>query len=84
MGALSALKPPAPEADVVWLSPADVCKMLPGMTEDILTGRRKRRLDPAFYKPTGASGNVVLYDRADVIAWVKGSRVATHPEAVAS
>lgn len=86
MGKLSALRAPAAtDADIVWMSPADVCKMLPSMTEDILSARRKRREDPPFYKPTGQSGAVVLYDQAEVIAWVRSSKVATRPAtAVAS
>lgn len=86
MGQLSPMRAAqAPSLDIVWLSPADVCKMLPSMTEDILSARRKRREDPPFYKPTGQSGAVVLYDQAEVIAWVRSSKVATRPAtAVAS
>lgn len=84
MARLSALPAPAADADIVWMSPADVCAMLPGLTEEILTQRRKRRQEPDFHKPTGAGGNVVLYDRADIIAWVRKSRVSTNPERVAS
>lgn len=85
MGKISPLRTAeSPEASIVWLSPADVCALLPTVTIDILAARRRLRQDPPFYKPTGASGNVVLYDRAEVIAWVRGSRVETRPEAVAS
>lgn len=84
MARLSALPAPAADVDIVWMSPAEVCAMLPGLTEESLTQRRKRRQEPDFYKPTGAGGNVVLYDRADVIAWVRKSRVSTTPEWVAS
>lgn len=85
MGKISPLRATeSPDAGIVWLSPADVCALLPTVTIDILAARRRLRQDPPFYKPTGASGNVVLYDRAEVIAWVRGSRVETRPEAVAS
>ncbi|MFL2002271.1 hypothetical protein [Microbacterium sp. A1-JK] len=47
------------------------------MTEEILTKRRKKRLDPPYFKPTGESGKVVLYDRAEIIAWVIAARVQT-------
>lgn len=62
-----------------WLSPAQVCSLLPGMTEEILSERRKQRLDPPYFKPTGDRGKVVLYDRADIIDWVMASKVATRP-----
>ncbi len=85
MGKISPMRAAeSPDASIVWLSPADVCALLPTVTIDILAARRRMRQDPPFYKPTGASGNVVLYDRAEVIAWVRGSRVETRPEAVAS
>lgn len=83
MGTVSKMRAPQPQtaSDTVWLSPRDVCDMLPGVTLEVLKARRKRRQDPPFYKPTGDSGNVVLYDRDDVVAWVKGSRVQTHGDA---
>lgn len=85
MGRVSPLRAAEqPTSDIIWMSPADVCALLPTVTVDILAARRRLRQDPPFYKPTGASGNVVLYDRAEVIAWVRGTRVETRPEAVAS
>lgn len=62
-----------------FLSPAMVCELLPGMTEDILSARRKRRVDPPFYKPTGQHGAVVLYMESEVLAWVRESRSETRP-----
>ncbi|WP_176697054.1 hypothetical protein [Microbacterium sp. 3J1] len=49
------------------------------MTEEILSERRKKRLDPPYFKPTGDRGKVVLYDRSDITAWVRASKVATRP-----
>lgn len=66
-----------PQLTDEWLSPAQVCSLLPGMTEEILSERRKQRLDPPYFKPTGERGKVVLYDRAEIMAWVKASKVAT-------
>jgi len=60
-----------------YLSPAMVCELLPGITEDILSARRKRRLDPPFYKPTGQHGAVVLYLETDVLDWVAASKIQT-------
>lgn len=57
-----------------YLSPQMVCDLLPGMTLDILTNRRKRRQAPPFYKP---SGNTVLYRESEIHAWIKASRVDT-------
>lgn len=60
-----------------FLSPAMVCELQPGMTEDILSARRKRREDPPYFKPTGQNGAVVLYLESEVIEWVLASKVAT-------
>jgi hypothetical protein len=76
MGTVTAIRS-TPAQAVEWLSPAQVCELLPGMTEEILTKRRKKRLDPPYFKPTGESGKVVLYDRDDVVAWVSATRVQT-------
>lgn len=62
-----------------YLSPADVCEMLPGMTLEILADRRKKRLNPPYLKPTGERGGVVLYRESDIRAWVEGSEVETSP-----
>jgi hypothetical protein len=69
-----------PAAPAVWLSPEQVCDLLPGMTVEILLARRKKRLDPPYFKPTGDRGRVILYRRADVEAWVEQYRVATRSE----
>lgn len=60
-----------------FLSPAQVCEMLPGLTEEILLSRRKQKIDPPYHKPTGERGSVVLYAKTDIIAWVAESRVQT-------
>lgn len=69
--------------DAKYLSPAQVCELLPGVTEEILLKRRNQRLDPPFHKPTGQYGNVVLYERAAVLAWVGSSLVVTRAGEVA-
>ncbi len=55
-----------------YLSPAVVCELVPGMTIDILSARRRQRLSPPYYKP---SGNTVLYRESEIHAWVDASRV---------
>jgi hypothetical protein len=47
------------------------------MTEEIVNERRKQRLDPPYFKPTGERGKVVLYDRAEIDEWVRRGRVET-------
>lgn len=59
-----------------FLSPEMVCEMVPGMTHAILEDRRKRKVDPRFYKP---SLRTVVYRESDVLAWVLGSAVETRP-----
>lgn len=61
-----------------YLTPQDVCDMLPGITLDVLKERRKRRVKPDYFKPTGEEGRgAVLYAESDIIAWVRESRVQT-------
>lgn len=74
MGALAALKPRPVDEPVVWLSPAQVCERIPGMTERHLGYLRGKRQGPAYSKPTLKT---VVYSAADVDAWVAASRVAT-------
>lgn len=51
-----------------------VCDLIPGMTLDILSARRRQRLSPPYYKP---SGNTVLYRESEIHAWIDASRVET-------
>ena len=67
-------------AEPQFLSPEQVCQLLPGMTPTILEDRRKKRLDPPYFKPTGDRGGVTLYAHEDIVAWVERSRVATRSE----
>lgn len=54
-----------------------VCEIVPGMTAAILEDRRKKKVDPRFFKP---SLRTVIYRESDVLAWVLGSEVETRPE----
>ncbi len=63
-----------------FLSPEQVCEILPGMTVANLKDLRASGKGPAFFKPTGPQGKVVLYSRADVDAWVRVSRVSTRDQ----
>lgn len=56
--------------DVDFLTPNEVCELVPGMTPAALAQRRYKGLPPRFYKP---AARLVIYDRADVLAWLRGS-----------
>ncbi|QAB18700.1 hypothetical protein Leucomu_12980 [Leucobacter muris] len=60
----------------VWLSPADVCEQIPGMTEEILAERRKKNLKPRFFKP---SLKTVIYEQSDITEWIRST--ASEPRA---
>ncbi|MGI8392590.1 helix-turn-helix transcriptional regulator [Leucobacter sp. W1038] len=54
----------------VYLTPEQVCEIIPGMTKGNLAQLRFKGIGPKFYKPTP---RVVLYSRDQIIAWVEGS-----------
>lgn len=54
----------------VWLSPAQVCERVPGMTEEILTQRRVKNLPPQFFKP---SQKTVIYELSVIDEWVRST-----------
>lgn len=60
-----------------YLSPAQVCELVPGMTVATLKDMRTDGRGPAYHKPTGDRGKVTLYLEADVIRWIESSRVST-------
>jgi branched-subunit amino acid aminotransferase/4-amino-4-deoxychorismate lyase len=53
-----------------FLTPDQVCEMIPGITKASLAQLRFKGIGPKFYKPTP---RVVLYDRESILAWVQGS-----------
>lgn len=64
-----------------YLSPEQVCELMPGMTPGALAQRRFIGLSPRFLKP---SPKRVLYRESDVIEWIEGSeRTQTDRAAVA-
>lgn len=71
MGAITALKP---RTDTVWMSPAQVCEHIPGMTEKVLANLRGKGQGPRYAKP---SPKTVVYALADVDVWVTASMVGT-------
>ena len=65
-----------------YLTPEQVCELVPGMTKGNLAQLRYTGGGPVFLKPTP---RVVVYRRADVIEWLESSERTTtaEPELVA-
>lgn len=76
MSNVTALKP-RPAVAPVWLSPAQVCEHVPGMTVATLQDMRKRGVGPRFFKPTHKT---VIYSLADIDTWVAASAVTTREQ----
>ena len=63
-----------------YLSPEQVCEMVPGMTKGALAQLRFTGKGPRYRKPTPKT---VVYLESEVIDWVEGSaRIGTALEAV--
>jgi len=60
----------ATAAPVAYLTPAQVCEIVPGMTKGNLAQLRFKGTGPKYYKPTP---RVVLYDRESIEQWVRDS-----------
>lgn len=57
-----------------WLSPAQVCERVPGLTIVQLQDMRKRGVGPRYFKPTHKT---VIYSAADIDAWVTATAIET-------
>ncbi|MEV8023705.1 hypothetical protein [Microbacterium sp. NPDC080220] len=64
----------------VYLSPEQVCELVPGMTVANLKDLRASGKGPAYFKPTGDRGRVTLYAQHDVVRWIESSRVTTREQ----
>ncbi|WP_076623909.1 helix-turn-helix transcriptional regulator [Leucobacter chironomi] len=54
-----------------YITPAQVCELIPGMTKAKLAQLRLvESKGPRFYKPTDRT---VCYERGEVLAWIAGS-----------
>lgn len=53
-----------------FLTPEQVCEIVPGMTRNNLAQLRFKGIGPKFYKPTP---RVVLYDLESIQEWVRSS-----------
>lgn len=73
-----------PGAEVIddpYLSPEQVCGLVPGMTVANLKDLRNGRgAGPAYFKPTGPRGHITLYRLSDVVAWIESSRSGTREQ----
>ncbi|GGM58622.1 helix-turn-helix transcriptional regulator [Microbacterium saperdae] len=68
---LAAEHPEAPRAaEQKYLTPAQTCDLIPGMTVGHLAQLRFTGKGPKFLKPTPRT---VLYRTADIIAWLENS-----------
>lgn len=76
MSNVTVLKPRA-GAPVEWLSPDQVCDLVPGLTPRRLQRFRDEGRGPRYAKP---SPKTVVYSRADVDAWVQASFIATREQ----
>lgn len=54
----------------IYLTPDQVCELVPGMTRSNLAQMRFTGKGPRFMKP---SPRVVVYRRSDIIAWLEAS-----------
>lgn len=61
---------PTTTPEEVYLTPAQVALLIPGMTKAALAQLRYRGLGPTYLKPTA---KLVLYRRDDVIHWLERS-----------
>ncbi|MBT2497138.1 helix-turn-helix domain-containing protein [Microbacterium sp. ISL-59] len=54
----------------VYLTPEQVCELIPGMTKPTLAQLRFKGTGPRYFKPTP---RVVLYAHDDIEEWVRSS-----------
>jgi hypothetical protein len=74
------IRPSAVAPTAEYLSPEQVCELVPGLTVANLKDLRSSGKGPAFCKPTGERGHVTVYRRTDVVAWVEQSRTTTREQ----
>lgn len=74
------IRPDIADSEVVWLGPAGVAARVPGLTVENLAELRRTGKGPAYFKPTGERGKVIIYSAADVDAWVRSARHSTREQ----
>lgn len=58
------------EAPPQYLTPNQVCEIIPGMTRGNLAQLRFKGTGPRYYKPTPRT---VLYREEDIVKWIEDS-----------
>lgn len=71
------LRPSASGVQQVFLSPEQVCALVPVLTPRDLEDMRSNNTGPAYSRPTPRK---VVYLEADVRAWVQSKRQATREQ----
>ena len=76
--AVTPIRPVKPTVEEpVWLSPMQVCEIVPGLTVRDLEDMRSNGTGPAPVYPTPRK---VVYSRADVHAWLISKRHSTREQ----
>ncbi|WP_303708449.1 MULTISPECIES: AlpA family transcriptional regulator [Microbacterium] len=63
-----------------YLSPEQVCELVPGMTVANLKDLRASGKGPRYSKPTGERGHITLYREDDIVAWVEAAFMGTREQ----
>jgi len=71
------MKTQATVSPAEWLSPSQVCEVIPGMTVTLLQRMRDAGKGPRYAKP---SAKTVVYARSDVDAYVRSTLVTTREQ----
>jgi hypothetical protein len=61
-----------------YLTPDDVCELVPGLTKAILAQLRFKKQGPRFYKPTLKT---VIYREDEIMEWLESTVVHTTEQA---
>lgn len=80
MGNVTPIKRTVAAATPRYLSPKQVCDLVPGMTVANLKDLRASGKGPRYSKPTGDRGHITLYREDDVVAWVEAAFVKTREQ----
>lgn len=80
MGAVTPINRAAATTTPRYLSPEQVCDLVPGMTVANLKDLRASGKGPRYSKPTGDRGHITLYREDDVVAWVEAAFVTTREQ----
>lgn len=80
MNNVTPMKRPVVTATPRYLSPEQVCDLVPGMTVANLKDLRASGKGPRYSKPTGDRGHITLYREDDVVAWVEAAFVTTREQ----